>query len=137
MGKYDLIVRNRLYDAAGRPWEGDNISLKAEIIHASTHWRDIATSAMKEVGFPVEYPDADITDCLDIDAKQKNADAQMQRLRDFIGVNIDGWVPMECYEEAREKERYIKQQMLDAAETEDERREVSEHWPFQDHEELD
>ena len=137
MGKHDLIVRNRLYDTAGRPWEGDNTSLKAELVQISTYWPDIATSAMKETNFPVKYPDADVTNCLNIDAKQKIADAQMQQLRDFIGVNIDGWVPTESYEEAREKERYIKQQMLEAAETEDERKELDEHWPFQDHEELD
>jgi hypothetical protein len=136
MGKHDLIVRNRLYDTAGRPWEGDNTSLKAELVQTSTYWPDIATSAMKEANFPVEYPDADVTDCLNIDAKQKIADAQLQQLRDFIGVNIDGWVTTESYEEAREKERYIKQQMLKAAETEDERKELDEHWPFQDHEEL-
>ncbi|KAF2856195.1 hypothetical protein T440DRAFT_485328 [Plenodomus tracheiphilus IPT5] len=118
MGKHDLIVRNRLYDTAGRPWEGDNTSLKAELVQTSTYWPDIATSAMKESKFPVKYPDAD-------------------QLRDFIGVNIDGWVPTESYQEAREKERYIKQQMLEAAETEDERKELDEHWPFQDHEELD
>ncbi|KAF2726659.1 hypothetical protein EJ04DRAFT_452903 [Polyplosphaeria fusca] len=118
MGKHDLIVRNRLYDTAGRPWEGDNTSLKAELVQTSTYWPDIATSAMKEANFPVKYPDGD-------------------QLRDFIGINIDGWVPTESYEEAREKERYIKQQMLEAAETEDERKELDEHWPFQDHEELD
>jgi hypothetical protein len=89
MGKHDLIVRNRLYDTAGRPWEGDNTSLKAELVQTSTYWPDIATSAMKESDFPVQYPDADVTNCLNIDAKQKMADAQMQQLRDFIGVNID------------------------------------------------
>ncbi|UPX16688.1 uncharacterized protein EKO05_0007076 [Ascochyta rabiei] len=137
MGKHDLIVRSRLYDTAGRPWEGDNASLKAELVQMSTYWPDIAISAMKEAKFPVKYPDADVADCLNIDAKQKIADAQMQRLRDFIGVNIDGWVPKESYEEAREKERYTKQQMLEAAETEEERKELDEYWPFQDHEELD
>lgn len=137
MGKHDLVVRNRLYDTAGRPWEGDNTSLKAEIVQTSTYWPDIATSAMKEADFPVKYPDAEVTNCLEIDAKQKTADAQMQQLRDFIGVNIDGWVPMEFYEEAREKEQYIKQQMLEAAETAEEWKELDEHWPFQDHEGLD
>ncbi|KAF2761050.1 phosphotransferase family protein [Pseudovirgaria hyperparasitica] len=137
MGTYDLIVRNRLYDTASRPWEGDNTSLKAELVHASAYWSDIANSATKGAGFPAKYSEAEATDCLDIDTKQKNADAQMQKLRDFIGVNIDGWVPNESYNEAKEKEQYIKHEMLDAAETDDERRELDEHWPFQDHEELD
>jgi hypothetical protein len=137
MGKHDLVVRNRLYDTAGRPWEGDNTSLKAELIRASTYWPEIATSGMKQAEFPAKYSEAEATECLNIDAKQKDVDAQMQRLRDFIGVNIDGWVPAEMYGEAREKERYIKQQMLEVAETAEEKRELNEHWPFQDHEELD
>ncbi|KAF1828917.1 hypothetical protein BDW02DRAFT_511165 [Decorospora gaudefroyi] len=137
MGTYDLIVRNRLYDVAGRPWEGDNTSLKAELIQASEYWPAIASLAMKDAAFPVKYPDSETAACLDIDAKQKKADAQMQHLRDFIGVNIEGWVPMDGYELAREKERYMKQQMLDAADTEEERKEVDEEWPFQDYEEVD
>jgi hypothetical protein len=137
MGRHERIVRNRLYDVAGRPWEGDNTSLKAELIQASEYWSDIATSTMKEAAFPVKYSDSEGVACLDINAKQIDADAQMQRIRDFIGVNIDGWVPIDGYEHAREKEQYIKQQMLDAADTEDERKQIEEEWPFQDHEEVD
>ncbi|OJD22272.1 hypothetical protein ACJ73_06381 [Blastomyces percursus] len=137
MRSYDLVVRNRLYEAGGRPWEGDNTSLKAELVHASTYWPGIATSAMKQAVFPANYSEVQVAECLDIDAKQKNADAQMQQLRDFFGVNIDGWVPAELYDQARDKERNIKHQMLEAVETDKERRELEENWPFQDHEELD
>jgi hypothetical protein len=137
MGTHDLVVRNRLYDTAGRPWEGDNTSLKAELVRTSTYWPDIATSAMKQAEFPVKFSEAEAAECLHIDEKQKQADAQMERLRDFISVNIEGWVPAELYEEAKEKEQYIKRRMLKAAETEDEKKELDENWPFQDHEELD
>jgi hypothetical protein len=137
METYDLIMRNRFYDIAGRPWEGDNTSLKAELVHTSTYWPGIATPAMKQAGYPVEYSEAEVEECLDIDKKQKNADEQMKKLREFIGINIDDWVPAGLYEEAREKEQYIKQQMMEVAETEDEKRELMENWPFQDHEELD
>lgn len=44
---------------------------------------------------------------------------------------------MQGYEEAREKERYSKEQMMNAAETEKERRALQEHWPFWDHEEVE
>ena len=61
MGTYGLIVRNRLYDTAGRPWEGDNTSLKAELVRTSVYWPDIATSAMKQAAYPAEYFEAE--DC--------------------------------------------------------------------------
>jgi hypothetical protein len=58
-------------------------------------------------------------------------------MRDFIGVNIESWVPNESFEEAKERAEHIKNEMLGEAETEDERLELLEHWPFQDHEEID
>ncbi|KAH8732353.1 phosphotransferase family protein [Phaeosphaeriaceae sp. PMI808] len=137
MGTHALVVRNRIYDVAGRPWEGDNTSLKAELVHASTCWPDIATSVMKRVDFPAKYSESEATECLGIDAKQKNVDEQMQRLRDFIGINIEGWVPTELYDEAKKKEQYVKYQIMSAADTENERSDLHENWPFQDHEELD
>ncbi len=57
--------------------------------------------------------------------------------RDFIGINIEGWVLNEGFERAREKAKLIKSEMAEAADTEEERREFLEHWPFQDHEEID
>lgn len=69
MGTHDLVVRNKLYDTAGKPWEGDNTSLKAELIHSSAYWPAIACSAMKQTEFPVHYPDAEVQKCLDINSK--------------------------------------------------------------------
>jgi hypothetical protein len=35
MSSSSLILRNKLYESAGRPWEGDNTSLKANLIRCS------------------------------------------------------------------------------------------------------
>jgi len=61
----------------------------------------------------------------------------MQQVRDFIGMNIEGWVQNEEFESAREKAKLIKNEMAEGADTEEERREFDELWPFQDHEEID
>ena len=61
----------------------------------------------------------------------------MRKLREFIGINIDDSMPVGLYEDAREKEKYIKQYMLEIAETQDDKKDIMENWPFQDHEELD
>jgi hypothetical protein len=98
-------------------------------------------SAMKRAEYPIkysiEYSEAEVKECLYIDEEQKDVDSQMQKLRGFIGINIDGWMPADHYGEAKEREQSIKQQTLEAAETDDERSEVMELWPFQDHEEID
>lgn len=133
MRKHNLVLRNRLYDIACRPWEGDNTSLKAELISTLEQWGEIAP----EVVAPVQYSSDETKDCLDRDTKQKEADMQMEQMRAFIGVNIEGWVPNNTFEEAKAKAEYIKNEMLNEAETEHERKELLEHWPFQDHEEID
>ena len=134
MGKYDLVLRSQLYDTASRPWEGDKTSLQAELIKTISRWSEIDSVADNP---PIHYSSAETEECLERDAKQKNADEQMQQLRDFIGINIEGWVSKEEFEDAREKAKLIKLEMAESAGTEEERKEFEEHWPFQDHEEID
>jgi hypothetical protein len=133
MRKHSLVLRNRLYDTACRPWEGDNTSLKAELIFTLEQWGEIAP----EVVAPMHYSLEETKDCLARHTKQKEADLQMDQIRTFIGVNIEGWVPNDAFEEAKAKAELIKNEMLNEAETEHERKELIEHWPFQDHEEID
>lgn len=61
----------------------------------------------------------------------------MQTLRDCFTTNIDGWVSSELYEQAKARAEDVKQQMIDAADTDEERKEIEENWPFQDHVEID
>jgi hypothetical protein len=80
----------------------------------------------------LRYSAAEADLCLELDAKQKSADVSSQRLRDLVGVNVDGWVPSEEYEDAVHRAAAVKSQMLTAAETDRERREIGENWPFDD-----
>lgn len=108
MDKHNLVLRNQLYDVAGRPWEGDNTSLQAQLIRTLEHWPEIAAGEDKLAEPPIAYSPAQTQECLERDAKQKAADAQMQQIRDFIGVNIDGWVAADNFETAQEKARILK-----------------------------
>ena len=140
MGKHNLVLRNRLYDTACRPWEGDNTSLQAELIYTLEQWPEITCSSDSDNSSsppPVQYSPEEIKECLERYAKQKVADGQTEQIRGFIGVNIEGWVPNDGFEEAKEKAEYIKSEMLGEAETEEEKKELLEHWPFQDHQEID
>ncbi|PVH71026.1 phosphotransferase family protein [Cadophora sp. DSE1049] len=134
MGKYNLVLRSQLYDTAGRPWEGDNTSLQAQLIKTMAQWSEIASP---EDNPPVRYSPAEVEECLDRHAKQNSVDEQMQQVRDFIGINIDGLVLNDEFESARERARLIKDELAEGADTEEERREFDKLWPFQDHEEID
>jgi hypothetical protein len=76
MGQYHLVLRNRLYGTVSRPWEGDNTSLQAELIRVLAQWSETASP---EESPPVHYTAAEVEECLDRDAKQKDADEQCRR----------------------------------------------------------
>jgi hypothetical protein len=44
----------------------------------------------------------------------------------------EGWVPTAHYDEAKQRERNLKADALDAAETEEERARIQENWIFDD-----
>lgn len=134
MGKNNLVLRNQLYDTAGRPWEGDNTSLQAQLIKTIAAWSEIASP---EENCPVRYSPAEVEECLDRDAKQNSVNEQMQQVRDFIGINIDGLVLNEEFESARARAKLIKDELAEGADTDEQRREFDKIWPFQDHEEID
>jgi hypothetical protein len=56
---------------------------KADLIKTIAHWSEIASP---EDSPPVHYSPAEVEECLDRDAKQNNADEQMEQVRDFIGI---------------------------------------------------
>lgn len=137
IGTPGLITRNQIYDAARQPWEGNNTSLKAHLVNLSLNWSGLITPPdIQKPDFPISFIEAEIKSCLAADSEQKTADEQMQKFRDHFGCNIEGWVPSQMYEEAKQKVDEMKAYMLQIAETEQERRDVDEHYPFQDHEEI-
>jgi hypothetical protein len=56
---------------------------KAELIKTIAHWSEITSP---EDSPPIYYSLAEVEECLDRDAKQNNADEQMEQVRDFIGI---------------------------------------------------
>ncbi|KLJ06607.1 hypothetical protein EMPG_17888 [Blastomyces silverae] len=104
-----------LFRAIGTP----SHTLRSQTIDAASH--------------PWEY--AEIKSTLAINEEQKSADADMQAFRDHFNCNADGWVPAGIYDEARRKVDEMKAHMLQIAETEEERQDIEEGWPFQDQEE--
>ncbi|KKZ64555.1 hypothetical protein EMCG_01434 [[Emmonsia] crescens] len=139
MGTPSHTLRNQTIDAASHPWEGDSTSLKAQLINLSINWPEMNIPSHllpKPIEFPIKFREAEIKSTLAINEEQKSADAEMQVFRDHFNCNIDGWVPAEIYDEAKRKVDEMKAHMLQIAETEEERQDIDENWPFQDHEEV-
>lgn len=52
-----------------------------------------------------------------------------------VGRGEDGWVPTKEYTEAKQRERLVKAKVVEAAESDEDRARILEHWPFNDFDE--
>ncbi|KAI2983818.1 hypothetical protein CBS147344_7546 [Aspergillus niger] len=128
-----VILRQRLFKSAGTPWEGESVSLRAELIRSISNWS--ANVQTTDIAPPVEYPEDVVRETFDLDMQQKEADVAMEQMRHALGVDVLGWVPNEGYEAARRLACDMKVQMLEAAETPDEVIAIRDHFPFDDFDE--
>lgn len=134
------LLRPKLFEHASYPWEGDNVTLKADLIHLTKNWScTIGSNSNAEtsagVHCPISFSEDEISQSDRLSAAKMEADELLQTCRDRVGIGIEGWVPLNYYEEAKQREMKLKAFALDAAESEEERAEISEHWIFDDFDE--
>ncbi|KAL2851851.1 kinase-like domain-containing protein [Aspergillus pseudodeflectus] len=136
-----VILHQRLFKTADTPWEGDSITLRAEMIRAIQSWQTLITKDSINNGSgtcttpPFQYTDTVTQETLQLDAQPKEADVVMEEMRDVLGVDILGWVPNEEYEAAKEKDREVKARMLEVAKTPRDITAAQDHFPFDDFDE--
>lgn len=129
--------RRRIFEHASAPWEGDNVTLKADLILAIQNWGGLA--AVKDTdevpACPISFPQKEAEECLRLDLLLKEADADMEEIRHGMAIGSDGWVPSEEYDGAVKKNQQIRQVVIDRAEDERDRQLSLAHYPFDDHDE--
>ncbi|KAF7586221.1 Phosphotransferase enzyme, partial [Aspergillus hancockii] len=136
------ILRRQLFSRASEPWEGDNISLKADLIHLSLNWGQLSNpspsaSAGVEHSCPLAYSNDEASQVLDLNAEQIEADEQLEVCRNYVGVGSEGWLPSDRYNEAKQREMRLKAIALEAADSDEERAKTSENWIFNDFDETE
>lgn len=136
---HSLIARQELFECVNISWEGDSISLHAEMIRVLQDWSKLADrdDALASASTPpISYSNSTIRQILDLDARQEECDSAMQTMRDAAAVDIQGWVPDdEAYAAAKEATESFRHKVLELAETEQERVAFRDHFPFDDFEE--
>ena len=98
------------------------------------NWTDIA-SEDGNVSCPISFEEDEVSESMRLHGKQVEADEQLQVCREGVGVGSEGWVPMEMYDEAKERERNLKTDAIEAAESEEGREKLIDHWIFGDEDE--
>ncbi|PVI03036.1 phosphotransferase family protein [Periconia macrospinosa] len=140
---YDYsILRRKLFDYSSCPWQGDNVTLKADLIYLVKNWSNIAAqeSSTKDDAkalCPISFTEDEVLECERLNDSQIEADKLLQAYRDFVGIGVDGWVPLEEYESTKQREINLKACALEAAESEEERAILSEHWISDDFDEAE
>ncbi|KFY12631.1 hypothetical protein V491_06715 [Pseudogymnoascus sp. VKM F-3775] len=84
-------------------------------ICALENWPEIRLGEFSSI----QYLEAERQECLERDSKQKDADEQMQQVREAIGVDIEGWVPNDEFESAKSRAELMKKEMAQAADSEE------------------
>lgn len=131
------VLRRKLFEHSSEPWEGDNVTLKADLLDLTKTWSSIATSSSGQAipSCPIEFSEDEVSECLRLHTAQVEADEQLQACRDVIGIGPEGWVPLEQFDEIKQREAQLKADALVAADSEEDRRRLCEHWMFDDFDE--
>lgn len=144
----NAMLRAKLFDRAGAPWEGDSISLKYAIIQAQSQWpmhlkeennssRPASAKDGEEiVECPIKYSGQEIKQCIDLYKQENEKMQELEEMRELLGTDALGWVPTtEHLNQSKDMVQVIKTGMLEHSSTEIERIAVHEHFPFDDHDE--
>ncbi|GFF46864.1 hypothetical protein IFM62136_00617 [Aspergillus lentulus] len=131
----DVVLKQQLFQHTGDPWEGDSVTLKADLIRVVQNWERLYASTVSVC--PLHYSPAEIDGCLRLEEEQRLADDDMEKSRNCLGVSGDGWVPTERYSEAKKMSEKFKAEAILLADSEEVAAQIQRHWPFDEHDEDD
>jgi hypothetical protein len=124
------MLRRRLFYHASDPWEGETLALKVALIEATEKWKTLTEG--KDTLCPVAFDPEDVRKTMELDEEQREADNLLELFRNMIGFGPEGWVPTERYEAAMASGEKAKENALALAESEEDRKEIIEHWLLND-----
>jgi len=140
------MLRAKLYNRAGAPWEGDSLSLKYTIIHVMSKWPMLLededsqattdTSRIQPAACPVKYSEDEIRQCVEEHNQESEKLQELEEMREMLDTDSLGWVPDDKHlERSKAIAQSIKTGMLEHSDTEIERIAMRDHFPFDDHDE--
>ncbi|KAF5854052.1 hypothetical protein GGP41_006855 [Bipolaris sorokiniana] len=128
-------LRRKLFEHAGYPREGDIATLKNDLIYLTKKWDEVVASKSNTGDetsnpCPIAFSEDEVAECLRLNYAQLEADKSLRNCRDVIGIGTEGWVPVEQYDEIKQREQEFMAAVLEAADSEGEGQNILEHWMF-------
>ncbi|EFQ99340.1 protein kinase subdomain-containing protein [Nannizzia gypsea CBS 118893] len=138
-------LKQKTYTHASYPWEGNNAQLKADLIRVTQNWNTIVTCGDNQrVGngsecipqCPVTFNPVEAQEVLGIEKEYEDMDTELSRIRDAIGVSVDGWTSNETFDDSVAREKVFKDMAIASVSDSKYDQEMTEkHWPFDDFDE--
>ncbi|KAI9676815.1 MAG: hypothetical protein M1817_006654 [Caeruleum heppii] len=138
------MLRARLYNLAGAPWEGESVELAHTLATVVQKWPlalkskgDNGGPALGgEMSCPLKYSVDYLQQCAQDYQAQSEKLQEVAEMRECLDIDSQGWVPDDSHwETSRALAQKIKSGLLQYAETSLERTAITHHFPFDDHEE--
>jgi hypothetical protein len=129
------LLKRRIYDHAGSPWEGLNTPLQVDLAQVVQSWPKIVSTNPDDTfpPCPILLTEEEAQRRATLDESLREVDTQMERINRVLDVASDGWTTHELYESAKEKARLIRAEGLEAVSDDPWLKEMTEqHWPFDD-----
>ncbi|KAF2118671.1 kinase-like domain-containing protein [Lophiotrema nucula] len=129
------LLKRRLFNDAGSPWEGLNTPLQMDLVRVLENWSNIASpnSDGTVPACPVVFTEQEAQRRAALDESLRETDSEMERINNVLGVASDGWTTNEMFESAKERAMLIREEGLAAVSDDPWLREMTErHWPFDD-----
>jgi hypothetical protein len=123
------MLRFRLFCHASDIWEGETLALKVALIDATEEWETLTGG---DLSCPVVFDQEDVRKTMKLDAEQTGVDETLEACRNLVGCGPEGWMPVERYDEVIKRNKRLKEDALAAAGSEEERAQITAHWPFDD-----
>ncbi|KAF1348371.1 kinase-like protein [Lizonia empirigonia] len=132
------LLRRRIFDHAGEPWEGVNTALQYDLVQVSQSWDKIVhlDNDGTALTCPVSFTQKEAERIDALDDSHRDADGDVEQINELLGIASDGWTLNERFESAMSKSAEIREQALASADDDPWLREMSErHWPFDNYDE--
>ncbi|RMJ22773.1 hypothetical protein PHISP_06364 [Aspergillus sp. HF37] len=130
-----LNPRKHLVDRAARPWSGNLITLMGALVRMTEYWSLLPDT--QGVACPVGFGPDELETFREQEEIWFALNAVVGQWRDEIGVNEDGWVSSEGYEEAVGREGRLRDKLVEEMEGDEvDIALLNMGWPFSDREEL-
>jgi hypothetical protein len=129
------LLKRRIFNDAGSPWEGLNTPLQMDIVRIWQNWPKIAPADSDGTipACPIMFTEQEVQRQTALNESLREVDSEMERINRMLGIASDGWTSNESFESAKERARLIREEGLAAVSGDPWLKEMTDqHWPFDD-----